>query len=84
MNFNSNANNNNVERQRRKTEKKSESDSRTTRTEHIGKKDQNKSQKIVILGGSMIKNIKWWEIAKKPCIMQMFMLGISWEPRYLA
>ena len=54
---NSNASNN-VERQRREAEKKNESASRTIRTEYNGKKDQNKSQKIVILGDSMIKNIK--------------------------
>ena len=36
-----------------------------TRTEYNGKKDQNKSQKIVILGDSMIKNIKGWKISKK-------------------
>ena len=47
-NINSNANNN-VETQRRETKKKSEIDSRTIQTEHNGKKDQNKSQKIVIL-----------------------------------
>ena len=35
-------------------------------TEHNGKKDQNKSQKIVTPGDSMIKNIKGWEISKKP------------------
>ena len=35
------------------------------RTKYNGKKDQNKSQKIVILGDSMIKNIKGWEISKK-------------------
>ena len=63
-NVNSNANEN-VERQRRETEKKSESDSRTMHTEHNGKKDQNKSQKIVILGESMIKNMKVWDISKK-------------------
>ena len=56
-NVNSNANNN-VERQRRETEKKSESDSKKARTEHNGKKNQIKSQEIVILGDSMIKNIK--------------------------
>ena len=56
-NVNSNANNN-VERQRRETEKKSESDSKKVRTEHNDKKNQNKSQEIVILGDSMIKNIK--------------------------
>ena len=61
---NSNASNN-VERQRREAEKKNESASRTIRTEYNGKKDQNKSQKIVILGDSMIKNIKGWEILKK-------------------
>ena len=63
-NVNSNANEN-VERQRRETKKKSESDSRTMHTEHNGKKDQNKSQKIVILGDSMIKNMKVWDISKK-------------------
>ena len=36
-----------------------------TRTEYNGKKDQNKSQKIVILRDSMIKNIKGWEISQK-------------------
>ena len=35
------------------------------RTEYNGKKDQNKSQKIVILGDTMIKKIKGWEISKK-------------------
>ena len=64
MNVNTNASNN-VERQRRETEKKNESASRKTRIEYNGKKDQNKSQKIVILGDSMIKNIKEWEISKK-------------------
>ena len=63
-NVNSKASNN-VERQRRETEKKNESASRKTRIEYNGKKDQNKSQKIVILGDSMIKNIKGWEISKK-------------------
>ena len=63
-NVNSNASNN-AERQRRETKKKNESVSRTIQTEHNGKKDQNKSQKIVILGDSMIKNIKGWEISKK-------------------
>ena len=74
-NVNSNASNN-IERQRRETKKKNESASRTIRTKYNGKKDQNKSQKIVILGDSMIKNIKGWEILKK-LKMQMFMLGIS-------
>ena len=50
-----NSANNNVERQRRETEKKSEIDLRTIRTEHKCKKDQNKSQKIAILGDNMIK-----------------------------
>ena len=63
-NVNSNASNN-IERQKRETEKKNESASRTIRTEYNGKKDQNKSQKIVILGDGMIKNIKGWEILKK-------------------
>ena len=63
-NVNSNASNN-IERQKGETEKKNESASRTIRTEYNGKKDQNKSQKIVILGDSMIKNIKGWEISKK-------------------
>ena len=63
-NVNSNASDN-IERQRRETEKKNESASRTIRTEYNGKKDQNKSQKIMILGDSMIKNIKGWEISKK-------------------
>ena len=63
-NVNSNASNN-IETQRRETEKKNESASRTIWAEPNGKKDQNKSQKIVILGGSMIKNIKGWEISKK-------------------
>ena len=62
-NVNSNASNNR-EIQRRETQKKNESASRTIRTKYNGKKDQNKSQKIVILGGSMIKNIKGWEILK--------------------
>ena len=62
---NSNANNN-VERQKRETEKKSKSDSRIIiQTENNGKRNQNKSQKIMILGDSMIKNIKGWEISKK-------------------
>ena len=64
MNVNSNASNN-LERQRRDTGKKNESASRAIRTEYNGQKDQNKSQKIVILGDSMIKNIKGWEISKK-------------------
>ena len=64
MNLNSNASNN-VERQRTKTETKNESISRTIRTEYNGKKDQIKSQKIVILGDKMIKNIKESEILKK-------------------
>ena len=63
-NVNSNASNN-LERQRRDTGKKNESASRAIRTEYNGQKDQNKSQKIVILGDSMIKNIKGWEISKK-------------------
>ena len=62
-NVNSNASNNR-ETQRRETEKKNERAARTIRTEHNGKKDQNKSQKNVILGESMIKNIKGWEISK--------------------
>ena len=64
MNLNSNASNN-VERQRTKTETKNESISRTIRTEYNGKKDQIKSQKIVILGDKMIKNIKESGILKK-------------------
>ena len=63
-NVNSNASNN-IERQKRETEKKNESASRTIRTEYNGKKDQNKSQKIVKLGDTMMKNIKGWEILKK-------------------
>ena len=63
-NINSNASNN-IERQRRETEKKNESASRSIRTEYNGKKDHSKSQKIVIHGDSMIKNIKGWEISKK-------------------
>ena len=51
-NVNSNASNN-IERQKRETENKNESPSRAIQTEHNGKKDQNKSQKIVILGDSM-------------------------------
>ena len=61
---NSNASNN-IERQRRETEKKNKSASGTIRTQYNGKKDQNKSQKIVILGDSIIKNIKGWEISRK-------------------
>ena len=82
MNVNSNANNN-VVRQRRETEKKSESDSRMLGTEHNGKKYNNKREKIVIPGDSMIKNIKGgggggrWGGFRKNCIMQMFMLAIS-------
>ena len=64
MSVNSNANND-IERQRRETEKKNESASGTIRTQYNGKKDQNKSQKIVILGDSIIKNIKGWEISRK-------------------
>ena len=63
-NVNSNASNNR-EIQRRETEKKNERAARTIRTEYNGKKDQNKSQKIVILRDSMIKNIKGWEISQK-------------------
>ena len=55
--INSNANNN-IERQRRETEEENESVSRTIQTEYNDQKDQNKSQKLVILGDSMIKNIK--------------------------
>ena len=54
-----------ISRDKEETEKKNESSSRTIRTEYSGKKDQNKSQKIAILGDSMIKNIKGWEISKK-------------------
>ena len=46
-----------TEIQRRETEKKNERASRTIRTEYNGNKDQNKSQKIVILEDSIIKNI---------------------------
>ena len=63
-NVNSNASNN-IEIQRRGTKKKNESSTRTIRIEYNAKKDQNKSQKIVILGESMIKNIKGREISKK-------------------
>ena len=56
-NVNSNASNNR-EIQRRKIEKKNERAARMIRTEYNGKEDENKSQKIVILGDSMIKNIK--------------------------
>ena len=38
---------------------------KTIRSDYNGKKDQNKSQKIVIRRDSMIKNIKGWEILKK-------------------
>ena len=51
-NVNSNASNN-IERQKRETGNKNESPSRAIQTEHNGKKDRNKSQKIVILGDSM-------------------------------
>ena len=63
-NVNSNASND-IERQRRETEKKNKSASKTVRTEYNCKKDQNNSQKTVILGDSMIKNIKGWESSKK-------------------
>ena len=56
-NVNPNASNN-IETQTIKTEKKNESALGTIRTEYNSKKDQNKSQKIVILGDSTIKNIK--------------------------
>ena len=35
------------------------------RTEYSGKEYQNESQKTVIIGDSMIENIKGWEISKK-------------------
>ena len=35
------------------------------REEHNGKKDHNKSQRIVLLGNSMIKTVNEWEISKK-------------------
>ena len=50
---------NNVDKQR-ETEKKSESNSRTIRKEQYGKKNQNKSQRVVTLGDSMIKKVKGW------------------------
>ena len=62
-NLNSNASNK-AERQRRETEKKNEVAWRTIQREYSGKRDQNKSQKIVILGDSMIKNINGWDITK--------------------
>ena len=80
-NVNTNASNN-IERQRRETEK-NESALRTIRTEYKGKKDQNKSQKIVILGDRGSKTSKDGKF-RKNCKMQIFMLGISREQRYVA
>ena len=59
--------NNNVERQRRETEKKSENGSRTIRTEHKCKKDQNKSQKIAMLAR---QHDQKRQVMRNDCIMQ--------------
>ena len=48
------------------------------RGEHYGKEDHNRSQRTVTLRDSILKTPRGRKV-RKHCIMQMFILYISWE-----